>query len=1738
MKNLKLNSNKILKVHNILIIIVVLFTFSLQTQAQTFTMTNGGNADACSGTFYDPGGTGNYSYTSTTIVYTICSSTPDEYPIVEFTSFDLWSNSCIIRSYDVLNVYDGANTSSPKIASYEKTQGMGQTVTGYSGCLTFEFNMDTGTMFCASNSGAPGWVATISCVQLPDSEETGENCFDALPFCSDQSYNFPNSVDGNAPSGPDYGCLGTQPKPIWYYMKIATSGPMQLDLAEYNNAGVGIDIDFAMWGPFTNLPFGCNSIMSGDLYPLQCSYSPSSTETIGLGLPGGTGSGGSTPPDAQEGEYYILLLTNYEGVAGYVTLEQTDGTGETDCSIVEPCNIDNFTANISACANDLYSIDGTIEVTDAPDAGDLIVEDCNGNQTVVASAPFSASSYNYTLSNLDANGNSCDIEVFFSDEPSCSQTLDYDAPICSVTCNFDLINALIHPCNGSNKFSITGTVEFTNPPTSGQLVIEDCNGNSDTYNAPFTSPQAFTISNIDADGAACNLTATFTADPTCTIDVDYNNIADCSCSADVGTFTITTDGTQSGNSITLCDGQGFNFIANGDYTPPDEINDPSITYDPNVWWYVYSCPPTVGTVPAPLVDINDDPCVIGAYSSADLALINDQTFIAGYPPGTFTDNIVYYVPITIYSEVDGYYTFSTSGVPCYNMGIPIAVQYLPEITTSETSDCQAGTVSVTISGGAPSMNGTNFTASNLTPTSASFTVNSVGDNGTIVVSGLIDGDSYSFDIDDEFGCTVPISGTFVGTEDPSFNYATDVYCQDDTNPIANITGELGGEFSVSPAGLSVNTNTGEIDLSSATGNFTITYTTPDPVCFDNDTYMVTINSVPVITPITDQTACDSYTLPAITGTNLSGNEAYYDAPGGTGTQYNAGDIISTNTTLYIYDETGTTPNCFDEESFDVVINNTPILDVLSDQEECDNYTLPAISGTNLSGNEAYYDAVNGGGTQYHAGEIISTTTTLYIYDETGTTPSCSDELTVTIVINTTPSFTVDHTDPTCGTTDGSITLIGLDPTTSFNVDYNFNGTPVGSQSFTSDGTGIITIPNLGQGNYSNFEVSTASGCSSTVTTNENLAEPNAPAVSAPNDIEICIGDDVTLTATNPNGATISWDNGISDGVAFNPSATGTTTYNVTATDINNCSASDAVDITVNVLPNIDAGSDVSICDGDDVTLTGTGAGTGGNYSWNHSVINGVTFSPNSTETYQVIGEDANGCENTDEVVVTVNQNPSFTVNHDDPTCGNSDGSITLNGLIPSTNFDVDFSLNGSAAGTQSFTSDGTGAITIPNLGQGNYSNFTVETGDGCSTTLTTNEQLVEPNAPTVTAPDDVDICIGASVTLTATNPDGAIISWDNGINDGTVFTPNAEGNTTYTVTATIDNCSSSDHVNVNVHGFPTVDAGADQNICQGKSATLNATGASTYNWGNGLGSGASHTVIPTSTTTYEVTGQNAYGCENTDEVEITVNDNPVPDFEGDELKGCEPHSVNFTNNTGLAGSTCHWDFGDGKTSDLCSNISHTYTSDGSYNVSLTIVSAEGCTSTTTLNDYINVLPKPEAMFSADPMVTGTTNSEIEFTNESIDGNHFTWIFGDGSPMEFSYDATHTYPDSKGGDYVVTLIASNGPDCEDTIRAIIKINEELIFYVPNSFTPDADDYNETFKPVFTSGFDPQTYTLSIYNRWGEIIFESHNTEFGWPGTYGEESSQIVKQGTYVWKIEFKETDKDKRNTYTGHVTLLK
>ena len=311
------------------------------------------------------------------------------------------------------------------------------------------------------------------------------------------------------------------------------------------------------------------------------------------------------------------------------------------------------------------------------------------------------------------------------------------------------------------------------------------------------------------------------------------------------------------------------------------------------------------------------------------------------------------------------------------------------------------------------------------------------------------------------------------------------------------------------------------------------------------------------------------------------------------------------------------------------------------------------------------------------------------------------------------------------------------------------------------------------------------------------------------------------------------------------------------------------------------------------------------------------------------------------------------------------------------------------------------------------------------------------------------------------------------------------------------------------------------------------TGTTGGTWsGTGVDNGIFDPSVGSQNITYTV---GIGPCEESLTQMIEVHPAPNVNFVSDVNFGCQDLAVNFSNtSTSLTGNeNCTWSLGDGTNVNSCSSFEHIYTSAGTFNLTLTVENEFGCTKTLTEENYIEVSPQPNASFDYQPSKPNVLDSEVTFINNTTGAEFYSWTFG-----EFTTSSNeHPIIDFEGEaqEVEVMLIATTSLGCVDTVIQIINIEDVLIYYIPNTFTP-GDGANPIWQPIFTSGFNPFDYNLLIFNRWGEVVFESNNAKHGWDGTYG--ANKLAKDGTYVYKIEFGTTMNDERVIVTGHVNLLR
>ena len=670
----------------------------------------------------------------------------------------------------------------------------------------------------------------------------------------------------------------------------------------------------------------------------------------------------------------------------------------------------------------------------------------------------------------------------------------------------------------------------------------------------------------------------------------------------------------------------------------------------------------------------------------------------------------------------------------------------------------------------------------------------------------------------------------------------------------------------------------------------------------------------------------------------------------------------------------------------------------------------------------------------------------------------------------------------------------------------------------------------------------------------------------------------TILTTNivPSGTTYSWLlpsnlTGITGATlentktSFNQTLTNTTAnpidinYTITATSVPNpdqCSNTFNAIITVNPTPNI-SNISLAICSGETFDTIPNNIvntiPTGTKYTWNITSpptgISGITAGSNQSSIKQTLknttntpinvtytitatsGTGSNQCSNTFNVTVTVNPTPTVKAENSGPICANVP-SFTLDETATDA-VSWKWSSNLSTS-TATFDDQTLEKPSVKKAKNGEIFKVVGKDVNGCIDSATTI--LIIYPIPIITPQE---VCVDNKVTLTATHSPATANAWKSeDIAIATIDPTNGEmsgitagtGKIVYT-----DDKGCSDTSNVTINALPTITT-APLEVCAGSNLLVKANhlAASTSAWtssdpanatisGNGVAFG-----IKTGKTNLQF--KDNKGCITTEE--LAVNIKPVADFKAMYESICVSDSLFLIDKSKPLSHTYIWSFGDGLSS---KHNAHKYLTGGVFDITLVTITDKGCMDTMTKNKYIEVIGLPKVTFSFTPDSIDIFEPEIRFTNHS-DAKHYKWVFGDGLPSSVQENPIHTFPTTTGQHYTVTLTGYNTQNgCSTSYSQIIVAKEPLIYYIPNTFTPNGDEYNNVFKPIFYSGLDVYNYHFTIYNRWGEVVFESFNVDFGWDGTYG---NQLVETATFIWKLEFKEKNKENTHSKTGHVNIIK
>lgn len=1153
-----------------------------------------------------------------------------------------------------------------------------------------------------------------------------------------------------------------------------------------------------------------------------------------------------------------------------------------------------------------------------------------------------------------------------------------------------------------------------------------------------------------------------------------------------------------------------------------------------------------------------------------------------------------------------------------------------EIAASSTNICLGQSVTLTGPAGASSYewvhNGASTQTVSVTPASAGTTTYTL----------------YAYGV---CGAKQTLTKTITVNALPIANAGIDKTTCRGTAVALSATGGTGYSWSPS-TGLSA-TNISNTSANPTNSTTYIVTVTNAAGCTATDNVLVTVNALPTANAGSD------VTIPNGTNTTLSA------ASGGAGTySYSwtpAASLVNANI------QSPTTVNLTSTTAFTLTVANTITGCQNTDQVVVTvsgsvlNTSVSATPQTICAGQSTQLFALAGGGSGSYT---YSWSSNPIGFSSASQNPTVSPTTSTTFYVTVNDGFNNVNSSVAVTVNPLPVANAGSDAQICQGKSTNLSASGGGSYSW-SPSTGLsatnISNPVASPGSTSTYIVTVTSAAGCSATDNITITVNSNPVANAGIDASFCAGSSQNLSASGGNSYAWSPSTGLSSTVISNPvaSPSSSTTYVVTVTNSSGCTATDNVLVTVNALPTINAGTDVSIPNGTATSLSGTASGGSGSYSitWspgsllnNPNILNPTTINLSTTTIFTLaVTDNVTGCQQSDQIVVTVtggalnssaNASPSticagesvqlfalvsggsgiytyswssnpagFTSASSSPTVSPSsstiyvlsvsDGfnSIVSNAFVnvnpnPTATAGSDISLcSGSGqylnagGGTTYSWSPATGlsspSVSSPYANPTSTTNYTVTVSNiyGCSAT---DNILVTVNpVPSATAGSDFSICLGTSSALNATG--GVSYAWSPsaGLSNSSISNPTTSpaNSTNYLVTVTnAQGCTDSDDITITVNPLPTADAGLDQSICNGHTFSINASGGVIYAWNptTGLDNGNINNpqASPTITTSYLLTVTDVNGCTDTDDILITVNENPVASAGNDNII-CFG-TIIILNASG--GGTYQWSPSTGLNNPNISNPEANPTATTTYTINITDVN--GCSDSDELTITVNPVPIADA--GADQTLCEGTPATISASG----GTHYLWSSGETTSGFTAAPLTTTT-------YTVTV--SNDEGCSATDNIILNINplpyisltaypQESILYtgqsmnitalpdvypaysfyldslliqtgnlnfyeftgqpgeqilyvfasengcnsaidsipiivkpIPNAFTPNN---NDGVNDVFLKGLN-----VSVFNRWGQKLYSGKD---GWNGKF---NGKYVSPGTYFFTADFPGANKN-------------
>ncbi len=997
----------------------------------------------------------------------------------------------------------------------------------------------------------------------------------------------------------------------------------------------------------------------------------------------------------------------------------------------------------------------------------------------------------------------------------------------------------------------------------------------------------------------------------------------------------------------------------------------------------------------------------------------------------------------------------------------ITINPLPiALTNNDTSICIGGSVLLNGVGGITYLWSPSISLSSST--------------SATVLASPITNTTYTLIVTDNLGCQGSALVVVNLYQLPISNAGVDAsVCENDT---IQLSGGGGVSYLWSPS-ISLNNNTVSNPFAYPIVNTLYQLTVTDVNgCVDVDNVSITVVAAPIAMAGIDTSICFG-TSGVI---HASGNGVYQwgSIPIGFNSIQVNPIVSPTITTIYILKVTDGN-GCFDRDTIIVTVNPLPIANAGNDTSICNGNSFQ-LNGT---GGSLYSWSPSIGLSSSVianpiANPLISTTYLLNATD--GVCFSSSDSMIV--IVNPLPLASVLGVQPICPGSNLTLQASGAlfyswSPSATLNSNTLSN--PIASPVNSTIYTVVVTDLN---------------GCIDDTSVAVTILP--GPIANAGNDVAICIGQNTQLNGSG--GVSYLWAPGLGLNAtnASTPIATPsiTTSYILTVTDATSCVDNDTVVVTVNPLPIANAGNDTSICVGQTAQFHASG---GSSFFWSPSTnlnannIYNPIATPSITSTYFVSVTNGNLCIASDSIVLSININPLVNAGQDTSVCSEDTIQLNVVGGISFAWSPVVSMINSTSSSPLVYP-----AVTTI------YS-VTVTDINGC--TNSDDVLVVWLPPPIANAGIDTELCVFDTIQLNASGGISYLWSPSTALSDFQISNPfaNPVVSQTYTVLVTDAlGCTKNDALFILVNTLPPANAGLDITMCSGTSIYLNGSGGLIYNWQPGASlsdsSIANPIAFPDSPLVYILNVIDTNGCKNSDSVQVSIlysfnaivkDDTCICLNDATELwatvLSTVPYYYSWSPVGGLSDATIN-------------NPIASPTLETTY----TVIVYDGQCYADTDSVVVCVYELPEVFSGYDQSIIVGNSTVLQAS--TIDQGYFIWE-PDSTLSCSTCLVTNAFP-IVSTSYIITITDYNTCKDKDTTLVSVVCTDASLF-VPNAFTPNGDGLNDEFE-LEGVGIASLTY-IRIFNRWGEIVFESNSLAQGWNGYFKE---KMLSPDVYIYYME--------------------